>query len=685
MKRLTFILFSLVFTLIVFSDSFGQTDKDKSGNQSVHTQSDNMQSLQNIQQWVVGISDEKISALALAQIADLSWKADENYARGLFRFSINKLTIGQNDSTKEVSLKTSAHRRVISLIAKHDPIWAKMLVESLTKDSGKKAWANMEIAGDLLESDSGRAVDFAAQSIQNEITPGLVTFLKSLRQRNADEANRLFLQILSRYPLQTNIDANQFAILGTYIFTSPHIDPSDFQSMIMVRVGNIGMPDFTANQPDVPIALIHNYIRGAVSLMNRLSNDSEQRTVKYALGYILVPKAQEFAPNLVGDLLGAMASLAASVPPEYTTEAAYKYVGMKPGPPEDRIKEIEKMADSYTRDQLFLDLVFQAYRRHDFEIAKLATSKIDNKNLQDELENLILFGEANELLKGKKVDFTKAAQMIGKLPGGLEKNLLQLAFASVADKSKNKAIEEEMLGLARDSAKILNNEFTPFILMYICGQLKENADPQSSTVLAEAVKAFNKFDTIKDPLLVHKVTLEPLTLPFSLTVKDVNLGFPTSFLNAVTGDEENAVLMVNDIKDERLKGLAYVSLAKLILAEKPVPGTQEKVVKVGEDGIRKSAAKIVMPIYPAASLKNKVEGVAVAEVQYNGEGAVTDVKILESPDSLTGQSVTYAMKLWKFSPSQLEGKPISVRGKITFYFAINEKGKGEVKNPKQFQ
>jgi hypothetical protein len=43
------------------------------------------------------------------------------------------------------------------------------------------------------------------------------------------------------------------------------------------------------------------------------------------------------------------------------------------------------------------------------------------------------------------------------------------------------------------------------------------------------------------------------------------------------------------------------------------------------------------------------------------------------------------MKQWKFKPSKLEQKPVSIRGKITFYFVIDEKGKGAVQNPKQFQ
>lgn len=65
-------------------------------------------------------------------------------------------------SAQEVSSKNSAYRKVISLIAKHDSNWTKELVKSFVGESGKGAKTNLEIAGNLLESDPKLAADFAA-------------------------------------------------------------------------------------------------------------------------------------------------------------------------------------------------------------------------------------------------------------------------------------------------------------------------------------------------------------------------------------------------------------------------------------------------------------------------------------------------------------------------------------------
>ncbi len=645
------------------------------------------QNIQNIAQSAMAFRDDLVSAETIGRIADLSWNSDEEYARSLFRISLTKTAVGQSDSEKEAASKRIVSRKLFGLIAKHDPLWARRLIDSFAEDPKKKTGAKLQVAADLLDTDPAQAADLAKQSLQDDINRGFLSFLKNLRQKDENQANQLFLQLILR-SVQTNYDAREYALFGTYLFRSSRVTPSDGdQSVLMIVVGDILMPDISGNRTNVPPDLIRAYIRNAISLLNGIPGDSEQRKVKYALAHLLVPKAQELAPDLSGELLAAMHSLASFVPAEFTGGDAYKYLNKKPTPPRDRIEEIEKLTDSNTRDQLFLDVVYWAYRRDDFEIAKLATSKIDDKKLQSELEILVAFGETNALLKTKSVDLNEAIRRIEKVPEGLEKCLLWLAVAAIADKMKNKEFLISSLDSARGSAHRITDDVAPFLLLHISGEMKAKAYSQADTVLAEATKSFNRFDGIKDPSFERKITMSQ-TLRFPLPVKDVNLGFQSSFLKAVKGDEENAVLLVNDIADERLKGMAYVSLAKAILAKKPTVAKleiQEKIVIVDEKGIRRSAVKAIMPVYPTDSLKKKISGVAVAEIQFNGEGNLTDVKILESPDSPIGKSVADAMRQWTFKPSQLEGKPISVRGKITFYFSINERGKGEVKNPKQFQ
>lgn len=128
-----------------------------------------------------------------------------------------------------------------------------------------------------------------------------------------------------------------------------------------------------------------------------------------------------------------------------------------------------------------------------------------------------------------------------------------------------------------------------------------------------------------------------------------------------------------------------ITVIVLFMIVGTICGQDERIVRVGEDGIRASASKIVMPQYPESSRKKRVQGVAVAELVYSGNGDVTNVKVLESPDNDVRQAVIDAIKQWKFRPSTIKGKPLSVRGKLTFYFTIDRRGQPSVRNPKYFQ
>ena len=114
-------------------------------------------------------------------------------------------------------------------------------------------------------------------------------------------------------------------------------------------------------------------------------------------------------------------------------------------------------------------------------------------------------------------------------------------------------------------------------------------------------------------------------------------------------------------------------------------GQSEKVVRVDELGIRKSAVKKVMPSFPEAARKRAAHGVAVVELQYNGAGDVTDIEVLESPHPAIAEALTDALKQWKFAVSTLNGKSISVRGKLTFYYLVEKNGRAHVENPRQFK
>ncbi len=95
-------------------------------------------------------------------------------------------------------------------------------------------------------------------------------------------------------------------------------------------------------------------------------------------------------------------------------------------------------------------------------------------------------------------------------------------------------------------------------------------------------------------------------------------------------------------------------------------------VKMHEANFRKLAVKIIMPTYPEQSKKNGASGVAVIEIEIDESGKLSQTKVLEAPDKYIEKNVLSAIKKWEFKADSVNGKPVRVQSKLTFYFKIKQ-------------
>jgi TonB family protein len=100
-----------------------------------------------------------------------------------------------------------------------------------------------------------------------------------------------------------------------------------------------------------------------------------------------------------------------------------------------------------------------------------------------------------------------------------------------------------------------------------------------------------------------------------------------------------------------------------------------------EQVLRAHAIKIVRPSFPPEARLHRQTGVAVAEVQLDPAGRVSQVQILEAPALAIAQSVSEAVAQWQFTPfNSQSGGPMILSAKLTFYFEIKA-GKAMVLEP----
>lgn len=101
----------------------------------------------------------------------------------------------------------------------------------------------------------------------------------------------------------------------------------------------------------------------------------------------------------------------------------------------------------------------------------------------------------------------------------------------------------------------------------------------------------------------------------------------------------------------------------------------QRTARTSEGVLRQTALHTVVPAYPDSSIRDRVQGVSVVEVEISPSGILLDVRLLEAPDKAIGEATAHAVRQWKFPAASLQGSstPVRLIGKLTFYFLISDR------------
>ena len=77
------------------------------------------------------------------------------------------------------------------------------------------------------------------------------------------------------------------------------------------------------------------------------------------------------------------------------------------------------------------------------------------------------------------------------------------------------------------------------------------------------------------------------------------------------------------------------------------------------------------PVYPAFAQAAKVEGMVILEAVVNERGVVERLKVLRSTPLLDAAAIE-AVRKWRYTPTLLNGTPVSVLMTITVNFTLHD-------------
>ncbi len=105
----------------------------------------------------------------------------------------------------------------------------------------------------------------------------------------------------------------------------------------------------------------------------------------------------------------------------------------------------------------------------------------------------------------------------------------------------------------------------------------------------------------------------------------------------------------------------------------PVPEkkTAAQVFRVGQGVREPKRIAGAPPEYPSLARSVRVQGVVILEAVIDAQGTIERVKILKSVPLLDGAAVE-AVKGWRYTPTLLNGVPVSVLMTITINFTLQD-------------
>ena len=522
---------------------------------------------------LLALDNFETKSMGLARLAALIWKYDEEYARTLFEKALAATHPQNNTSDGRLKFR---YRNVISVIATKDLQWAKRLIDGLVSlDERTRNSANIDTAMALIDSSPGQAVEFAQRALHDRLHPRFLDFLMTLRKTDQTRADQMFLQVLRFLGQQQPPNIQDLHFIAVYLFTQADMIDSDHY--VMTRVDTIIVPNISVERPGVAPAVVRAYLTTASSALLRGATDKDQQRFIYALGRMLLPKAQLAAPEVVQQIEAAMAAVSSDVSPTLVEDSAFKYIDMKPPTPAESLENAERKPNQLERDMAFLDIAVSAWRKSDFKTARKAASMIQEMEVGQTLGQLIDFGEAGLLLRGDGSNIAAAEKVAYKLSPGLERAILLMAIAQARVRSGNVAQAEEAIDASLKATAAMTDASRACLSLIATGQLAQLRSSRAPIATASAIRDLNTVETVNCVGIQwsKEIRVGALEASFPLELSGLDLNLERALRAIFLSDLEIGFARAQEIKNEILRARALVEFVAAYL-EKLEKDSQEK-------------------------------------------------------------------------------------------------------------
>lgn len=494
---------------------------------------------------------------------------------------------------------------VLKVAQKHDENLAEKFIKRLTdngsdekKDKGafddKSARSEqlLRLAQQAIETDLNLAFNLAVRSLADGISFSLQNFLTSLRQKDANLANRLFDMALARFDSSVSSDTSEAQILAGYLFKSGSTFGTNSSGGMILSVNPTqqNLPPVALSEPNrAKIFLRSVYQAFFVRPLVFDTTESKKKAGDiFVLGNSVTGYYDKFAPEWAQPTKTFLAQLLNQLYPNtgrnQSSDSNDKLSNLPKNATKEEvydalISDLEEKADK-ENDPIAKKIVYIkaaiSTKPEDYKRGRRIAEKIEDENLRDDAVSFLLYRAALHFVEKKEIETVE--ELAPQIKEVLRRSVVKITVARMLLLPKtDKKVEQFQLDLEkqrafdllydvqRDLAKEESSANSVKILLGTATISSTFDKTQGINSLEEAVQKINKLDKfdLKDAS-TPKLGIDLFSVS-SATVARLKIGF--GFGNAaeplIEADFEQLASIVERLAKKETRGFGRVEVAKL--------------------------------------------------------------------------------------------------------------------------
>ena len=551
--------------------------------------------------------DQTLRARTLARIADALWEPDPDQGRTLFRRAWDAASVADQETARKMEEERKKQEaatgsfamargpdlraEVLRLAARRDRALGEEMLEKMTEAKKQEAIEatsarreplntpaaqrqRLQLAGQLLEADAERALQFADPALTNVTMDGL-NFLSLLREKNPEAADLRYARLLTIAQNDLQADANTVSLLSSYLFT-PHMfimfEPGGGQNTSQMR-GRTQPPDVA---PELRTAFMQSAARVLLrpSASRELDNSSAGIQGKYLVIRRLMPLFEQHAAKEIVDQLKAEMSVLAQGSNRTLQDEDDESLrrGLVPERSSEDVEQslldrLDRAKTAEERDGIYTLLALRAADKGDMR-ARDFVEKIDNMDVRKQVKPYVDMTLALNVV-GKK-DFEKALTLaeVGDLTHIQRVWLLTQAAKQMPPADKERALET-IETAATEARRIGGSEPDRTRALVAVANAYLTVDrPRAWEMMLEVAKASKSVEGFsgEDGRLILRMQTKAQTSLRTNTVEEFNL---TGIFRELAQDNpDQAVELARSFEREAPRSTALIAVARALLGDK---------------------------------------------------------------------------------------------------------------------